>query len=240
MHSDGIVAEGDLICALGLVAERIARAESGDMAAMIDVVSLSLGYFDESAADVAYSSGLWAVIKVLLSLGVAVVAAAGNYSTSRRFYPAAFSMEPLPAGTAPIVSVGASNPNGSMALFSDGGRWITAWATGASVVSTFPVDVNGRRCPEIKMPAHPGNQSMDGAPAQSGPPGSGSREALDPDDYRGGFAVWSGTSFAAPLLAANVARSLLATADPELALNLAGAAAATRRTIAALTSMGWH
>ena len=27
------------------------------------------------------------------------------------------------------------------------------------------------------------------------------REAIDPDDFRGGFAVWSGTSFAAPLLA---------------------------------------
>jgi hypothetical protein len=235
MHSDGVVAEGDLICALGLVAERIALAESGDMAAMIDVVSLSLGYFDESAADVAYSSGLWAVIKVLLSLGVAVVAAAGNYSTSRRFYPAAFSMEPLPAGSVPLISVGARNPNGSAALFSDGGRWITAWATGAAVISTFPVDINGRRCPEIKMRVHPGNQPP------GGPPGSGTREALDPDDYRGGFAVWSGTSFAAPLLAANVARSLLAiTAEPDLGLDLGGVAAATKRTIAALTSMGWH
>jgi len=44
------------------------------MAAMIDVVSLSLGYFDESAADVTYSSGLWAAIKTLLGLGVAGLA----------------------------------------------------------------------------------------------------------------------------------------------------------------------
>ena len=38
------------------------------------------------------------------------------------------------------------------------------------------------------------------------PPGMplpGEREALDPDDYSGGFAVWSGTSFSAPLLAAH-------------------------------------
>jgi hypothetical protein len=229
MHSDGVVAEGDLIFALGLLAERIALAESGDMAAMIDVVSLSLGYFDESAADVAYSSGLWAAIKVLLGLGVAVVAAAGNYSTSRRFYPAAFSMEPRPPGAAPLISVGARNPNGSIALFSDGGRWITAWASGAAVVSTFPVDINGRRCPEIQMPA------------ATGLPDAGAREALDPDDYRGGFAVWSGTSFAAPLLAANLARAELSlNANAELALDQAGAAAATRRTLAALTSIGWH
>jgi hypothetical protein len=78
-------------------------------------------------------------------------------------------------------------------------------------------------------------------PAASGSPGAGAREALDPDDYRGGFAVWSGTSFAAPLLAAHLARSLLTlSADPELGLDLTGAAAATRRTIAALTSIGWH
>lgn len=229
MHSDGVVAEGDLIFALGLLAERIALAESGDMAAMIDVVSLSLGYFDESAADVAYSSGLWAVIKTLLGLGVAVIAAAGNYSTSRRFYPAAFSLEPPLPGAAPLISVGARNPNGSIALFSDGGRWITAWASGAAVVSTFPVDINGRRCPEIQMPA------------VSGSPGAGAREALDPDDYRGGFAIWSGTSFAAPLLAAHLAGSLLTlSADPGLGLDLTGAAAATGRTIAALTSIGWH
>jgi hypothetical protein len=46
-HSDGVAYEGDLICALGLLADQIAAAEEGDMAAMIDVVSMSLGYFSE-------------------------------------------------------------------------------------------------------------------------------------------------------------------------------------------------
>ena len=36
------------------------------------------------------------------------------------------------------------------------------------------------------------------------------RESLDLDDYRVGFATWSGTSFSAPLLAAQIAEALLA------------------------------
>jgi hypothetical protein len=32
---------------------------------------------------------------------------------------------------------------------------------------------------------------------------------VDPDDYRGGFAAWSGTSFATPVLAAELAAELV-------------------------------
>jgi Subtilase family len=227
MHSDDVVYEGDLLCALALLADRIAAAEDGSMEEMVDVVSLSLGYFDESPADIAYSSGLWQAIQVLLDLGVAVVAAAGNYSTSRRFYPAAFSLRPSPV---PVISVGALNPNGSRALFSDGGRWVRAWAAGAAVVSTYPDDVNGSLVPEVRVHAHPG------APA----PGNGrpaDREALDPDDFRSGFAAWSGTSFAAPLIAAHLAARLLEQ-DPQGGLDATGSQAAADRTLAALESLG--
>lgn len=229
MHSDGVVYEGDLLEALAQLADRIAAAGSGDMARMVDVVSLSLGYFDESPADLRYSSGLWQVIEVLLEMGVAVVAAAGNFATSRRFYPAAFALR-TPRARVPVVSVGALNPNGSKALFSDDGRWVRAWAAGAAVVSAFPDDVNGSRAPQVRERPH-------GAM----PPGHGphaDREALDPDDYRGGFAVWSGTSFSAPLIAALIAARLLAgAADPALALDRPGAQAATDRTAAALASL---
>jgi hypothetical protein len=219
MHSDGVVNENDLIEALSLVAIRVANAEAGDMTKMVDVVSLSLGYFDESPADELYSSGLWQAIEVLLGLGVVVVAAAGNFSTRRKFYPAGFTLLPSP-GPVPLISVGALNPNGTRALFSDGGRWVTAWAKGAAVVSTYPYDIVGSISPQIKMEG---------------------REALSPDDYQGGFAVWSGTSFSAPLLAARIARQLLedAEADPALGLDQPGAEAATDRMMAALRMMRW-
>ena len=223
-----MVYEGDLLCALALLADRIAAAEDGGMAEMVDVVSLSLGYFDESPADLAYSSGLWQVIELLLELGVAVVATAGNYSTSRRFYPAAFSLQPAPV---PVISVGALNPNGSKALFSDGGHWVRAWAAGAAVVSCYPDDVNGSLAPEILVRGHPDGPGAAGGRADD-------REALDPDDFRGGFAAWSGTSFAAPLIAAELAARLLDQASgPSLAVP--GGQAATGRTLAALASLGW-
>ena len=91
MHSDGAVYEGDLLCALRHLVIRIAQAEAGHPEQMVDVISLSLGYFDETPHDATFTSGLWDVIELLLGQGVIVVAAAGNYSTSRRFYPAAFA-----------------------------------------------------------------------------------------------------------------------------------------------------
>jgi hypothetical protein len=230
MQSDGLVNEFDLIHALGLLAERVAAAEEDDLAGMVDVVSLSLGYFDESQADVIFSSGLWQAIEKLLDLGVTVVAAAGNYSTSRAFYPAGFSRWPR-QGPVPLISVGALNPNGTKAMFSNEGNYVTAWASGAAVVSTFPMDINASRSPELRTRAHPADEP---------PPAAGlPRESLDHDDYGdSGQAVWSGTSFSAPLLAAQIAKALLAGAAAQ-PLNRTGAQAATDRTMAALTAMNW-
>jgi len=234
MHSDGAVYEGDLMCALRHLARRIVLARPDDLAAQVDVVSLSLGYFSESPREMAFTSGLHTVIDVLRGLGVVVVAAAGNYSTARRVYPAAFA-RPSPAGQVPLISVGALNPNGSKAVFSDVGNWITCWAIGAIVISTFPTDINASRSPELRMRAHPGNQL---------PPGvslPGEREALDPDDYSGGWAAWSGTSFSAPLVAAHVVAALLrgAASTGSLRLDKPGTAAATSRALAALTALDW-
>jgi subtilisin family serine protease len=223
MHSDDVCNEGDIICGLRHLAKRILLAEAGDLAAMVDVLSLSFGYFSESRHDRVVTSGLWKAIKVLLDLGVVVVVAAGNYAMSQEFYPAAFSQEPVGPGQVPVISVGALNPNGTKASFSNDGHWVTAWAQGAAVVSTYPVDVDGSRTAELRIP-------VNRKPPGELPPG---REALDPDDYSGGFAVWSGTSFSAPYLAALVARSLLEGAGG-LRLNGPGRHAAAARAVAAL------
>jgi len=234
MHSGGLIYEGDLLTGLRHLARRVAHAETHDMTRMVDVLSLSLGYFSETEPK-KFTSGLRDVIGVLLRLGVAVVTAAGNYATSRRFYPAAFAELTPPAGAPPVVSVGALNPNGSKAIFSDGGRWINAWADGAIVISTFPTDIQGSRSPEIRTRAHPDNEPPESVRLPQ------YRESLDPDDYHGGFAGWSGTSFSAPLLAAHIARKLLKDkeTDPELWLDDPGDEAAKRRALAALTSLGW-
>lgn len=221
MHNDGIVYEGDLLCALGLLAARVARAqEEKDPGLMVDAVSLSLGYFIESAADRAYTAALRQVLGVLQDMGVVVTAAAGNYATSREFYPAAFAGQPHGPGSVPVIGVGALNPNGTRAVFSDEGRWVTAWAPGAAVVSTFPVDVNGSIQPDILLRGD-------------------RRESLDPDDYHSGFAAWSGTSFAAPTAAAEIVRAMLEPlqADPPdsgLRLDVWGTRAAVDRVTLAL------
>lgn len=222
MHSDGVAYESDVICALGLLADRKASGE-GDPAGMVDVVSLSLGFFTEYPDDVA-ASPLGQVIEDLLLLGVTVVAAAGNFATNQPWFPAALAGLPTPHHRVPLISVGALNPNGSRASFSDAGRWVTAWATGAVVTSTYPTDINGSRAPELEVTGQPH-----------------ARASLDPDDYSAGFAVWSGTSFSAPLLAAHVAQALMADATgvSGLRLDAPGAQAAVDRALAALASMGW-
>ena len=93
------------------------------------------------------------------------------------------------------MSVGALNPNRTIALFSNAGEWVRCHRPGAGLVSTFPKTFNG------------GGTASDTVCS----PGEGWRETIDPDDFSGGFAIWSGTSFAAPMFAAEIAAKLCAT-----------------------------
>jgi hypothetical protein len=68
-------------------------------------------------------------------------------------------------------------------MFSNAGAWVRAHAPGASVVSTVPAFQGGYQPMSAMM--------LDGR----------IRQAPDPDDFSNGFALWSGTSFAAPLFA---------------------------------------
>lgn len=92
----------------------------------------------------------------------------------------------------PIVSVGALNPSRrSDALFSNAGPWVRVYLPGASLMSTMPPFQGGLQ--PIARTRFYGRV----------------RSTIDPDDFRGGFAIWSGTSFAAPLMAGVFANFLM-------------------------------
>ena len=65
----------------------------------------------------------------------------------------------------PLISVGALNPNGSKAVFSDGGDWVTLLGRAPLVISTFPTDINASRSPELRMRAHPATAAARSAAA---------------------------------------------------------------------------
>jgi subtilisin family serine protease len=133
------------------------------------------------------------ILEILADNGVVVVASAGNDSTSRPCYPAAFSMSWL---SIPVVSVGALNPNRSTdALFSNVGKWVTTYQPGAALVSTMP-------------PFQGGLEPIARTVAKDRP-----RESLDPDDFTSGFGVWSGTSFSSPVAAGLLARAMVGKVD---------------------------
>jgi subtilisin family serine protease len=97
------------------------------------------------------------------------IAAAGNSGTTRPFWPAAHP---------DVIAVGALDPSGHPALFSNHGPWLNAWAPGVDIVSSF---VHFRPTPGLA-------------------PGT------EPREYAA--ASWTGTSFAAPQIAATLAQTL--------------------------------
>ncbi|WP_143219291.1 S8 family peptidase [Actinokineospora bangkokensis] len=93
-----------------------------------------------------------------------VVAAAGNAGTTRPFWPAA-----LPT----VTAVGAANPDGTRAPFSNHGPWLDRLAPGVDVLSSHVHLHNGH--------------------------------------HHYGAALWTGTSFAAPHAAAEIATTIAST-----------------------------
>ncbi|WP_309619300.1 S8 family serine peptidase [Salinibacterium sp.] len=198
--SDGTAHESDVVNALTGIAELVRRHANGEPEGLpLDVLSLSMGYYHETPTDDRLlDQTLQELLAVMGRCGTIVVCSAGNDATARPMFPAAFG--PWVDGSGPcvqdpdatsIVSVGALNPNRStVALFSNTGPWVRVYERGVSVVSTIPVFEAG------SMPA--GRTVAYGL----------DRDSIDPDDYRGGFAVWSGTSFASPLVAGRLAAQL--------------------------------
>lgn len=198
IQGDGVVTEGDLLEALNMLwlRQKLAMVQN-QPDQLIDVVSLSLGYYHEQLTDAAFDPLLLTPLRALGALGVAVVTSAGNDATTRPMFPAAFA--PYPDGAIkknardvlPVVSVGALNPDGSIAMFSNDGPWVRVWRPGASLVSTLPTtfDASGQPAAEVSYRGEV-------------------RATVDPDDFSSGFGSWSGTSFAAPILAGEVAQWL--------------------------------
>jgi serine protease len=201
--SAGPILEYDVLTALAQIAELAAREAKGlGGGHRIDILSLSLGYYHETPHDLKLDHKMLDIITKLTKAGVLVVCSAGNDATSRPMFPAAFAPwngqpnpftaeeEPMPL---PVVSVAALNPNlATDALFSNAGTWVRARAEGASVMSTMPPTFQG------------GLQPMAATTFEGR-----DRASIDPDDFRGGFAVWSGTSFASPVVAGRLAQHLL-------------------------------
>jgi subtilisin family serine protease len=192
----GPIIESHWVAALSQIAELVSRYRKDGSGRAIDVLSLSMGYYHETPQDKLFDPTLYEILEDLSKNGTLVVCSAGNDATSRPTFPAAFA--PWQDGNGPvqidpkvlpIVSVGALNPNATTdALFSNTGLWVRSHETGAAVMSTFPKFQGGLQ-----------------PPARTKAFGR-VREAIDPDDFRAGFGVWSGTSFAAPLMAGRLAR----------------------------------
>ena len=130
--------------------------------------------------------------------GVAVVAAAGNDSTYRCMYPAAFT--PWPGGlvTEPRTTPGAADQRRrpeprrqTIALFSNAGEWVACHRRGAALVSTFPTTSTRRRA---------------GLRAVVVVPVTACARPSTPTTSAAASASWSGTSFAAPILAGQLAQ----------------------------------
>ena len=84
----------------------------------------------------------------------------------------------FPAALPGVISVGAVGPAGP-APFTNYGPWVRACAPGVDLLSCFFADFDGK-----------------------GQPGA---DAVDPDSFHG-WAMWSGTSFAAPVVVGALVR----------------------------------
>lgn len=194
IQGDGVVNEADLLESLNMLWLRQKLAiVRGEPDKLIDILSMSLGYYHEEITDSEFDPFLLAPLRALAKLGVAIVTSAGNDATVKPMYPAAFA--PWPKGLirtfdtdeVPITAVGALNPDATVALFSNAGPWVRAYRPGVSLVSTLPA-FDGSDAPSVEL-------------RRSGV----TRSTVDPDDFRSGFGLWSGTSFAAPILVGEIA-----------------------------------
>ena len=118
-------------------------------------------------------------VHTLTHAGVKIVASAGNDGSDEPVYPAAFAAEP----GLPVISVGALRTPAAMEPYSNHGPWVRVAWIGSDIVSIHPLTMTD----------------------------AGKNQIADPLKDRGtpvfadSYAWWSGTSFAAALVAARLA-----------------------------------
>jgi len=176
MSQHGVFWEGAVVESLQLLLDQV---DAGDR---LDVVCLAFGYYNARPGADPHTRDLARLLGELGARRVQVVVAAGNDSTDSPTFPAALAQlcDPASLPTLPLVSVGAENPDGSPASYTNTGEWVTAKEVGTAVVSTIPVGFGA-------------------ADAKAAP------TDYDPDNLVSGFARWGGTSFAAAIHAGKLA-----------------------------------
>jgi hypothetical protein len=169
----------------------------------VDVVVIASGYYLEHPEDDDDYEGVYrGRLRDLRRAGVIVVASAGNDGSTRKSFPAGWAPPVRRTGDGlvpsdahdlcpdytPLLAVTASNPDGTLADFSNDGPWIAAVRPGVHILSAMPTTFDG---------AAEGKRTADGL-----------RHVVDPDDFTQGFGTWSGTSFSSPHLAGQLAAQL--------------------------------
>lgn len=159
------------------------------LGAQADVLCLPLGgYSMEDQTSQVLDNALASAYRANPDL--VVVAAAGNQALERPFWPASFK---------PVIGVGAYTVDGTGAMvpacFTNFGQWVDCCADGVNATSTF-VSFAGPLDPEWAKNVDPGGCHFD-----TYTPGRVM-------DFTAGWAQWTGTSFAAPVVAGAIAAAI--------------------------------
>ncbi len=191
MDSSGF-ADGELVrSALRWILDHAQTAETGGASDLaVDVVNISFGRYLDPGRVPPEEDATRTLLEDLATLGVRVVASAGNRGSSLKVLPAAWATPDTVEGIG-LKSVGALDPNGKAAPYSNHGAWVLAAARGTALVSCLPAFT------DVPWPPTPRPKP----------------EALalheDPNLQLTTFARWAGTSFAAAVVTSTIAARLL-------------------------------